>query len=60
MARVVKVHPSKDGKVRSVTLAYKNYRVGESVKEYRGAQDTLIVRSIQKLVLLVPVEDRPL
>ena len=60
LARVVKVHPSKDGKVRSVTLAYKNYRVGESVKEYRGAQDTLIVRSIQKLVLLVPVEDRPL
>ena len=56
LARVTKVHPSKDGKVRSVTLAYKNYKVGESVKEYRGAKDTLIVRSVQRLILLVPVE----
>lgn len=56
LARVTKVHPSKDGKVRSVTLAYKNYKVGECVKEYRGAKDTLIVRSVQRLILLVPVE----
>ena len=57
LARVAKVHPSRDGKVRSVTLAYKNYKVGESVREYRGAKDTLIVRSVQRLILLVSVKD---
>ena len=57
LAKVAKTHPGKDGKVRSVTLAYKNYKVGESVKEYRGARDTFIVRSVQRLILLVPVDD---
>ena len=56
LARVVDVHPGKDGKVRKVTLGYKNYRVGEKVYQYSGVQDTLIERSVQRLVLLVPVE----
>ena len=58
LARVKEVHPGKDGRVRTATLAYKNYKVGESVKEYRGAKDTLIVRSIQRLILLVPIDDK--
>ena len=38
-ALVNATHPGKDGKVRTVTRSYKNYKVGESVKEYRGAKD---------------------
>ncbi len=54
LARVVQVFPGKDGKVRKVQLAYKNYKVGEKVIEYRGAHDTFVERSVQRLVTLEP------
>ena len=57
LARVVEVHPGLDGRVRRVTLAYKNFKVGEAVKEYRGAKDRRIVRAVQRLVRLVEMDD---
>ena len=51
-------HPGKDGKVRTVTISYKNYKVGESIKEYKGAKDVLVRRSVQRLVLISPIEQR--
>ena len=57
LARVTEVWPSKDGRVRKVTVAYKSYRTGEKVNVYRGANYTSVFRSCQKLVLLVPIEE---
>lgn len=57
LARVKEVFPSCDGKVRKVSLAYKNFRVGEKVHQYCGAKDTIIYRSVQKLALLAPAPE---
>jgi hypothetical protein len=58
LARVTQVLPSTDGRVRKVRIAYKKYRVGEKVYEYSGAPYTEIERSVQKLSLLVPVQEQ--
>jgi hypothetical protein len=55
-AVVREVFASKDGKVRKVMLAYKNFRVGEKVHEYKGVHDTQVCRSVRKLALLVPID----
>jgi hypothetical protein len=57
LAAVRQVFPSTDGLVRRVSVAYKNFRIGESVYEYAGAPDVLVTRSVQKLSLLVPIQD---
>ncbi len=56
LARVVEANPGEDGLVRRVSLAYKNYRVGEKVYEYKGCKDTIVTRSVRRLSLVVPVE----
>lgn len=55
LAIVTQVHPSPDGCVRSATVSYKNFRVGESVRVYKGTPYTSVKRSVQRLALLVPV-----
>ena len=57
LAKVSEVHPGSDGRVRSATVTYKHFKSGESSRTYGGAQSTSVRRSIQRLVLLVPVED---
>ena len=57
LAAVRQVFPSTDGLVRRVSVAYKNFKIGESVYEYAGAPDVLVTRSVQKLSLLVPIQD---
>ena len=57
LAKVCETHPGKDGKVRTATLTYKKYRIGEAVREYKGAIDVKIKRSVQRLVRLVTIED---
>ena len=56
LARVVEIFPGADGVVRKVRLALKSFRVGDKVHEYHGQPDTNIERSVQRLVLLVPVD----
>ena len=58
LGRVTQVFPSADGSVRRARVSYKRYKVGEKLREYRGASDVDVERSVQKLVLLVPVEDQ--
>ena len=41
------------GKVSFVSVAYR----GEEVYDFTGQVDTIIKRSVQRLVLLVPVDD---
>jgi hypothetical protein len=51
------VFPSPDGLVRKVSLAYKNFKVGEKVYEYSGSPDVMVTRSVKRLSLLVPVSN---
>jgi len=53
---VQEVYPGVDGKVRKVKLMYKNYKVGPNVYKYSGCPDTTVLRSVQRLALLVPVD----
>ena len=57
MAIVTDVHPGADGRVRSATVAYKNFKCSESPRTYGGAGFTTVRRSVQRLVLLVSVDE---
>jgi hypothetical protein len=54
---VKETFPGRDGKVRKVALSYKNFKVGSGSRLYGGGSDTIIIRSVQKLALLVPTGD---
>lgn len=56
LARVTEVFPGPDGRVRKVAVAFKNYKVGEKVHEYRGARDTVVMRSVQRLALITSAD----
>ena len=47
--------PGKDGKVRDVTVKYKNLN---EEKGYIGGKEILLKRSVHKLVLVLPIEER--
>ena len=55
LAEVDQANPAKDGKVRDVTLRYKRQ---DGRKLYDGAKDTFINRSVHRLVVIVPNEER--
>ena len=55
LAEVVEANPGKDGKVRDVLLRYKSQN---QTKLYCGQPDILLKRSIHRLVVLLPVEER--
>ena len=59
LAIVHEVFPGKDGKVRRVNVSYRSYKVSEKVQEYHGSSHQIISRSVQRLVLLVPVDFNP-
>ena len=56
LAEVVETFPGPDGKVRKVSLRYKNFKPGESASVYKGALDTVVIRAVQRLALIVPSE----
>ena len=55
---VQKTHPGRDGIIRVVTVGYKNFKVDEKVYQYNGQPYTTVKRRVQRLVLLVPVEEQ--
>ena len=55
LAEVAVANEGSDGKVRDVTLRYKNQTTGA---RYSGQKDVLINRSIHKLVVLLPFEEQ--
>ena len=57
LAEVLEADPGKDGKVRDVILRYKSQNHG---KEYQGQPDIKLKRSVHKLVVIIPAEDRKL
>lgn len=57
LAEVVEAVPGKDEKVRDVLLRYKAQSKG---KGYQGQPDIQLKRSVHKLVVIIPVEERKL
>lgn len=47
--------PGRDGKVRDVTVKYKNLNAD---KKYGGGKEVQLKRSVHKLVLILPIEER--
>ena len=58
LATVSKVFPSEDGKVRRVEIRYKNEKIGEANNEYLGTKYTRIERPVQRLVVIVPADEK--
>ena len=57
LARVSDVFPSEDGRVRKVELQYKNEKPGEAVSKYAGSPYTKIERPVQRIVVIVLVDE---
>ena len=55
LAQVVRTFVGSDGKVRNVTLRYKNYKPGFI---YKGQNDSTVNRSVTSLVLILPIEEQ--
>jgi hypothetical protein len=58
VARVVEVEPGLDGRVRRVGLEYKKFRVGSALRDCSGCRPVKIYRAVQRLALLLPVEEQ--
>ena len=58
VARVVEVKPGSDGRVRHGGLEYKRFRVGSALRDCSGCPPVKIYRSVQRLALLLPVEEQ--
>lgn len=57
LARVTEATPDKDGKVRSVKVSYKSYTCKSGSTTYSVSSDITISRSVQRLCLIVPIEE---
>ena len=57
LGRVVTANPGKDGKVRKVEIQYKNPVLNEKVQIYKGRGYVTVERPVQRLVVIVPVDE---
>ena len=57
VAIVHAVHPSKDGLVRRVSIRYMIYRTLTADMKLRDGRPSIVERSVQRLALLVPVNE---
>ena len=51
------VYPGIDGVVRKASISYKNFKIGEKIYEYSGSKDIIVTRSVQRLAMLVAVDE---
>ena len=58
LGRVTKVYKDRDEVVRRVQVAYKNLSESEKLREYAGKKDTKVEKAVQRLVLIVPVDEK--
>ena len=56
LGRVVEKMPSRDGKIRDVTVMYKNMGTGGQYS--KSVEKMFIKRSVHRLVVILPVEDQ--
>ena len=57
LARVTEAIPDKDGRVRSVKVTYKSYTCKSGSTTYSVSSDITISRCVQRLCLIVPIEE---
>ena len=57
LGRVSNVFPGDDGRVRNVENQYKQFSPNEQVNVYTGKDHSTIQRPVQKLAVLVPVNE---
>ena len=55
LAEVCEGEPGSDGKVRDVKIRYKTL---SDAKDYEGSKDMIINRSVHKLILILPVDQK--
>ena len=60
LGRVSSVFPGDDRRVRNVEIQYKQFSTNEQVNVYTGKEYSTIQRPVQKLVVLVPVDENAL
>jgi hypothetical protein len=58
LGKVSEVFPGEDGKVRKVHVVYKNPKAGEPLHKYSGRGYVTVERSVNRLVLVVPVDEK--
>ena len=58
LAIVESVVPGKDGRVRSCSVGYRIPKSQEPVRQYTGGRWVSLTRSVQRLTLLLPVEEQ--
>ena len=57
LEKVSNVYPGADGKVRRVDVQYKNLTANEPMKQYQGKGYVTVQRPVQRLVLLIPIDE---
>ena len=57
LGKVITAKPSKDERVRRVEIVYKNTKPGEHVKTYRGGGYVTVERPVQRIIVIVPVDE---
>ena len=55
IGKVTEVFPDRDGVVRKVAVMYKHCNPKDRVAEYTGSREQVIIRPVQRLALLLPV-----
>ena len=55
---VEEVYPGNDGLVRNAKISYRHYKVGDVGVKYTGSIKQFVIRPVQRLVMILPVEDR--
>ena len=58
LGKVSEVFPGEDGRVRKVQVSYKNLKPGEPRHKYTGRGYVTVERSVNRLVLLLPVDEK--
>ena len=58
LGKVCEVFPGEDGRVRKVQVSYKNPKPGEPPHKYTGRGYVTVERSVNRLVLLLPVDEK--
>ena len=58
LGKVSEVFPGEDGIVRKVQVAYKNPKPGKPPHMYNGRGYITVERSVNRLVLLLPVDEK--
>jgi hypothetical protein len=58
LAKVAEVHPREDGRVRTVSVAYRQSHIKEKTLPYRAKDMTIMKIRVQRFALLYAVEEQ--